>query len=218
MVPAWSCWASCRRWVDSRYVGAIAGDDGFEDVACFGDVVGFGDDEDEVLLLSAGHRDVQSAAGGGWCGEGDAAGLGVGLVAGFGGGVAEADVVADVVGGKGDGAVSAELGHGQIAAGADVGDGPQFAVADGVAVAGVQVAVVAAGGDDVTNEGLAVGDRRRPGRVEVALFDASLLDVVVDGVDVVVGGGRDRRRVTTCVVFDPVVGDRGRGARRGCRG
>ena len=78
-------------------------------------------------------------------------------------------MLADVVGREGDGAVSAELGHGQIAAGADVGDGPQFAVADAVAAAGVQVSVVAAGGDDVADEGVgAVGDRRRPGRVEVA--------------------------------------------------
>ncbi len=130
-------------------------------------------------MLAAGHRHVQAAAGGGWCGEGDADGLGVGLVAGFGGGVAEADVLADVVGGEGDGAVSAELGHGQIAAGADVGDGPQFAVADDVAAAGVQVAVVAAGGDDVTNEGVgAVGDRRRPGRVEVAVFDRVVVGCV----------------------------------------
>ena len=42
-------------------VGAVAGDDCFEDVACFGDVVGFGDGQDEVLLFSAGHRHVQPA-------------------------------------------------------------------------------------------------------------------------------------------------------------
>ena len=38
---------------------------------------------------------------------------GVGLVAVLGGGVAEADVLADVVGGEGDGAVSPFTGHGQ---------------------------------------------------------------------------------------------------------
>ena len=45
---------------------------------------------------------------------------GVGLVAGFGGGVAEADVLADVVGGQGDGAVSVDAGHGQLAGVVDV--------------------------------------------------------------------------------------------------
>ena len=63
---------------DGWDVGAVAGDDGFEDVARFGDVVGFGNGEDEVLLFSAGHRDVQAAAGGCWGGQGDAAGLGGG--------------------------------------------------------------------------------------------------------------------------------------------
>ena len=133
-----------------RNVGTIIGDDRFEDVECFCDVVGFGDGQDEVLLFSAGHRHVQAAAGGGRCGQGDADGLGVGLVAGLGRGVAEADVT----GGQGDGAVSANLGHGQIAASADVGDCPQFAVANTVAAAGVQLPIVAAGGDNVTNEGL----------------------------------------------------------------
>ena len=55
---------------------------------------------------------------------------GVGLVAVLGGGVAEPDMLADVVGGEGDGAVSAAVGHGErpVAVGRD--DGPQVAVAD----------------------------------------------------------------------------------------
>ena len=194
---------------DGGDVGAVASDDRFENIACFDYVVGFGDGQDEVVLFAAGDRDVESAAGGGGCGQGDAAGHGVGLVAGFGGGVAETDVFADVAGGEGDGAVSADLGHGQLAAGADVGDRPKFAVADGVAAAGVELPVVASGGDDVTNERLAVGDRRGPGRVEVSVLDALLLDVPVDGVDVVVGGGGDCGGVTLGVVFDPVVADGG---------
>ena len=75
-------------------VGAVGGEDRLEDVAGFVEVVAVGDDQDEVLVLPAGHRDVQAATGGGRGGEGDAAGFGVGLVARFGGGVAEPDVLA----------------------------------------------------------------------------------------------------------------------------
>ena len=39
---------------DCRGVGAVAGDDCFEDVACFGDVVGFGDDQDLGCLVGRG--------------------------------------------------------------------------------------------------------------------------------------------------------------------
>ena len=89
-------------------VGPVGGEDGFEDVACLGDVVGVGDDEDDVLVSAAGHRHVQASSGGGRGGEGDAGGVGVGLVAVFGRRVAEADVLTDVVGGQRDRAVSVE--------------------------------------------------------------------------------------------------------------
>ena len=55
----------------------------------------------------------------------------------FTAGGTEADVLANVVGGQCDGAVSANLGHSHIAAGVDVGDRPQFTVADGVSAAGI---------------------------------------------------------------------------------
>jgi hypothetical protein len=53
----------------------------------------------------------------------------------------------------------------------------------------VQQSLVASGGDDVADvHGVAVGDRGAPGRVEVAVVKAMLLDGVVDGVDVFVAG------------------------------
>ena len=58
-------------------VGSVGGEDLFEDVDRVGDVVGVGDDADEVLVAAAGYGDVQTAAGGGWGGDGDGAGGGV---------------------------------------------------------------------------------------------------------------------------------------------
>ena len=97
----------CAALPDGGEVGSVDGDDGVEDVAGFGDVVAVGDDADQVLVAAAGDGDVQAAAGGGRRGEADAGGDGVGLLAVFGRGVAEPDVLAGVVGGEGDGAVSA---------------------------------------------------------------------------------------------------------------
>ena len=54
-------------------VGAVGGEDVFEDVDGVGDVVGVGGDADEVLVLAAGDGDVEPAAGGGGGGEGDRA-------------------------------------------------------------------------------------------------------------------------------------------------
>ena len=101
-------------------VGPVGGDDAFEDVACLGDVVGVGDDEDEVLVSAAGHRHVQASSGGGRGGEGDAGGVGGGLVPGFGRCVPEADMLADVVGGQGDSTVPVDPGDGQLPGVADV--------------------------------------------------------------------------------------------------
>ena len=109
----WSCSASCRRWVtagmSARSLAMIASRTSRASATSWVSVT----TSTRLSCCATGDRHVQAAAGGGWRGEGDADGLGVGLVAGFGGGVAEADVFADVVGGEGDGAVSAELGHGQ---------------------------------------------------------------------------------------------------------
>ena len=56
---------------DGGDVGAVDGEDPFEDVAGIGDVVAVGDDVDPVLLTSAGDGDVQAAAGGRRAGEVD---------------------------------------------------------------------------------------------------------------------------------------------------
>ena len=50
---------------DGRDVGAVVGEDGLEDVAGFGEVVGVGDDVDAVLVAAAGGADVEAAVGGG---------------------------------------------------------------------------------------------------------------------------------------------------------
>ena len=46
-------------------VGPVDGEDGFEDVAGFGDVVALGDDTQGVGVAAAGGGDVEAAAGGG---------------------------------------------------------------------------------------------------------------------------------------------------------
>ena len=115
---------------------------------------------------------------------------GVGLVAVFGGGVAQSDVFADVVGGQGDGAVSSFAADGQGTVRCDGGDGPGFSVADRFTCRGDQGAVVAAGGDDVTDVNvLAASDRRSVFAVEVSGVEPGCLHGAVDGVDVVVRRG-----------------------------
>ena len=160
---------------DGGDVGAVGGEDGFEDVAGFGEVVAVGDDADHVVVAAAGGGDVQAAAGGGRRGEGDGGVDGVGLVAVLGGGVAEPDVVADVVGGEGDGAVSAWWVT-VIAPSASMAVTVQVSrLRTGSPLAGDEVAVVAAGGDDVADMGASRrrrsvsrgrgrGGRRRGGR------------------------------------------------------
>ena len=90
-------------------VGAVVGEDGVEEVAGGVGVVVVGDDEELVGVASAGGADVQAASARGGGDEFDADVDGVGLVAVFGGGVAELDVFGDVVGGQ-DGVAGAVSG------------------------------------------------------------------------------------------------------------
>ena len=71
------------------------------------------------------------------------------------------------------------------------------------------MSVVTAGGDDVADVGaFTTSDLCPLTRVEVAVGEAGGLDRVVDGVDVVVGGGDYRRRLAAeVVVVDPCGGD-----------
>jgi hypothetical protein len=91
-------------------VGPVVSEHGFEDVASVGQVRALGDDVDAVVVTAAGGADVETPMGGGGGDELDGDVDGVGLVAVFGGGVAQADVVAGVVSRKGDGAVATMMG------------------------------------------------------------------------------------------------------------
>ncbi len=79
----WLC--RCGRDVGGEFVsdagggkiGAVGGEDVFEEVDGVAEVVGVGGDADEVLGLAAGDGDVEPSAGGGGCGEGDGGGGGV---------------------------------------------------------------------------------------------------------------------------------------------
>ena len=164
--------------------------------------MGIGRNADEVLVSATGDRDVQPAACGGRGGEGDRAGGGVGLVAGFGGGVAELDVLGHISRRKGDRSVSVDAGHGEPAVAGDRVDGPVVAIANRFSSRGAEESLVVAGGDDVT-------DTER-GLVEVEALVAKLpdpvtvvLDGVVDGVDVIVGRGGDRDVLTALVAAGP---------------
>ena len=99
---------------DGGDVGAIGGDDRFEDVAGFGEVVGVGDDVDAVVVATAGHRDVQAATGGRRAGQGDRGGLGGGLGAVLGGRVPEPHMLERVLGRQGHRARPGEVGDGQV--------------------------------------------------------------------------------------------------------
>jgi hypothetical protein len=83
--------------------GAVGGEDLLEHVDGVAQVVAVGDSQDQVLVLAAGGSDIQPAASGGRGGEGEAACGRVGLVAGFGCGVPESDVVTHVLGWQSDG-------------------------------------------------------------------------------------------------------------------
>ncbi len=190
-------------------VGSVVGDDVVEDLPCFGEVVGLGDDEDVVRSAASGQGDVQAAAGGRRGGHHDPSVLVVGLVAGFGGGVAEAHVLPGVVGWERDDASSVDAGGGDVAVSVDGGHDPLVAVADELAARRDERAVVAAGGDQVADVGAdAVRSVGSAGAVEVAALPAEALDAVVDEVDVCVAGGRDRERLVPVVKVEPEGGHR----------
>ena len=147
----------------------------------FGQVMGFGDDEREVLTFTSGHGHVQATPRRRRRGERDAARGRVALGSGFGGGIRELYVLADVVTRQGDGAVSVESGHGHVALFDRVGrgDGPALTIAHRLPHTRAQSAIVPA-----------------------------LLDVVVYRVDVFGASCRDRQRLTRGLALLPEVGDR----------
>ncbi len=193
---------------DGGDVGAVHGEDAFEDVPGLGHVGAVGDDMDRVLLAAAGDGDVQAAAGGRLAGEVDADGDGVGLVAVLGRRIPQPHMLLDVVGGQGHLAVSFVVGHGERPVAVGGGDGPQFPVAHRLAFGGDQPPVVAPGGHHVADVGvLAAGDVDGGVGVEVADDEPEVLDGGVEQVDVLVRGRHQRHRVAPVVAVDPPFGD-----------
>ena len=188
-------------------VGAVAGQDLFEDVDGVGDVVAVGDHQHQVLDLTAGDRDVQAPAGGRRRRQSGRSGSGVGLVARFGGGVTELHMFSDVAGGQGDGAVEVDAGHGEGPVGTDGVDGPVVAVADALPRRCSQEPFVASCRDHITDRDLEAVAEIKAGVAELAELAAVVVDGGVDGVDVVVGGGRDRHVLAPVASAGPVVGE-----------
>ena len=193
--------------VDGGKVGPVVGEDAVEDVASLGEVVVLGDDVDPVLVPASGGGHVQPAMGGGGGGEGDAHVDGVALMPVFSRGVAEPDVLGDVLGREGDGP-AALPGDGERSVGVGGGDGPGVAVAHGLIRAGGERAVVATGHDDLTDMSpLVSGDRDGAGGIELPGVESGVLDAVVQCVDVLVAAGRDRHRSPRARQGKPVDGD-----------
>ena len=135
--------------------------------------------------------------------------MGVRLVAGFGGGVAEADVVACVLSREHDDASAVDAGGGDVAVSVDGGHDPLVAVADELAGRRDKRAVVATRGDEIADPGAdAVCGVGAAGSIELTALPASGLDAVIDQVDVLVAGGRDRQRLAVVAALDLVCGDR----------
>ena len=85
---------------NSGDVRPVMGQHGLQHVAGLGKIGGLGDDVDLVSLPSPGGPDVQPAVVGRGRDEGEGDVDGVALVAVLGGGIPEAHVLADVVGGQ----------------------------------------------------------------------------------------------------------------------
>src|SRR4029077_8893871 len=115
---------------DGRGVGAVDGEDLFEGVECVGEVAGFGDDVEVVLVSATRHCDVQPATGRRGAGPGEADIDGVGLPAMLGGCVPQPGVLARVVVGHRPPSGVVGAFDEQAAAGAG-GDDPLLPVADG---------------------------------------------------------------------------------------
>lgn len=87
----------CPLLADCRYVSAVDGDNSFEDVSGGLVAISVGDDVHGVFGSSPCCADVEAASRGGAADELEADGDGVALVAVFGGGIAEANMVTDVL-------------------------------------------------------------------------------------------------------------------------
>src|SRR5581483_854787 len=188
---------------DGGDVGALVGERLFKHIPRVLGTVG--DDEEPVLVATSGGGDVEAAVCGRGGDDGKADVDGVGLVAVGGGGVAEPDMLAGVVGGQGDGAVSVKVRHGYHAIMANRGDLPEVAVADRFTPVGALQPVVAASHDDVAWVRCLTSGDTGGTTAELAAVEASLLDRGVERVDVFVGLVDDGDAAPGCVVRHPCV-------------
>ena len=101
-------------------------------------------------------------------------------------------------------------GHGHIALLDSVGggDGPAFTFPNRLTNRGAQAAFVATSRHHVTDHYPRIMDLGESRGVEFAGVEATLLDVVVDGVDVFGAGRDDRQRLTLAPTLQPEVTDR----------
>jgi hypothetical protein len=119
---------------DGGDVGAVVGEDLLEDVS--GEFGIVGDHKELVLFPAAGGGNVEPAVAGDGGDDAEADIDSVAFVAVARGRVAETHVRPDVVGGERRLAVSVVVGHGEAAVPADVDDGPEVAIAHGLAPVG----------------------------------------------------------------------------------
>ena len=138
-----TCWCECESVVlgaacllgessalgHGGHVGTVEGEDAVEDVTGFSDVLALGDDTEQVLVAAAGGGYVEAAASRRRRRQRETVVDGVGLVAVFGGGISQVDVVVGVVGGQGDSAASSLTADRQRTVPCDGDDGPRLPVA-----------------------------------------------------------------------------------------
>ena len=158
------------------------------------------------------------AAAGRGRGEGDGAIGGVALGAVFGAGVSELHVVADVVGGQGDRAVSADAGHGDLA-----GIGSVWVMVQRSRLRTGSPVVVRSCRSlrrvTTTSPTIAQSSSMRVAVVgsSSSVVESVLLDAGVDRGDVFVAGGHDRQRLARIPALASTCQRSCRGGRRSCR-
>ncbi len=149
------------------------------------------------------------AAAGRCRGEGDGAISGVALGAVFGARVCELHVVADVVGGQRDRAVSADAGHGHVAVGSEVlvmVQRSRFRTGSPIVVRSCRsLRRVTTMSPTIAQSSVDTGSS---GRFEFVVVESVLLDSGVDRGDVFVAGRHDRQRLTCIPAPAPDVRDR----------
>ena len=122
----------------------------------------------------------------------------------LGRGVPQSDMLADVVGGKADGAVSRPMRNGDRSVDIDGRDRPRVTVTDRLPAPRRQSPVVAPGRHDIADHSdLAGGEPHPVLPVEVPDFEAGELHSPVDEVDMIIRGGHHGEGAALLVGVDP---------------